>query len=204
MTGGSLYSLANLGPRPPSGLPDGTECQCDGAATETMVGTMDDLWTVDGSNIRITNRGHANRFFVLVKTDPNAKSSNSISGFLVVTTSPKTLLERSKSTRADFRIPGSLPLKTSKFWRRYGERQWCGEVYEPTHRPHERIGECGGRVQVDLKAFDIARRSVASGPSGQMQRAPVEATNYVQDREREIYTSSMQESFSLKRSLLCP
>jgi acyl-CoA dehydrogenase len=41
---------------------------------------------------RITNSGHANWFFVLAKTDPTAKASSSMTGFVVEANTPGIIL----------------------------------------------------------------------------------------------------------------
>ena len=106
----------------------------------------------------ITNGGHANWYFVLAKTDPSAKATKSMSGFIVDGDSPGI-------------IKGKKEINM-------GQR--CSDTrmitFENVEVPEENmLGKPGDGFKTAMGAFDITRPLVAAGAIGVAQRALVEA-----------------------------
>ncbi|KAG9032518.1 hypothetical protein FRB95_001354, partial [Tulasnella sp. JGI-2019a] len=64
----------------------------DVAGISTRAVKKGDKWVINGTKMWITNSGHANWFFVLAKTDPAAKPTHSMTGFVVDGNSPGIVL----------------------------------------------------------------------------------------------------------------
>jgi acyl-CoA dehydrogenase len=60
----------------------------DVAATKTRAEKKGDRWIINGQKMWITNGGKANWYFVLARTNPNAKTGQAFTGFIVDADSP--------------------------------------------------------------------------------------------------------------------
>ncbi|CAO1618401.1 unnamed protein product [Sympodiomycopsis kandeliae] len=138
----------------------------DVAAITTRAEKKGDKWVINGNKMWITNGGHANWYFVLAKTDPSAKPSKSMTGFIVDGNSPGI-------TRGKKEI-------------NMGQR--CSDTrmitFEDVEVPEENVlGKPGDGFKTAMGAFDITRPLVAAGAIGVAQRALVEAAKYAQERK---------------------
>ncbi|CAO1627959.1 unnamed protein product [Parajaminaea phylloscopi] len=138
----------------------------DVAGISTRAEKKGDKWILNGSKMWITNGGHANWYFVLAKTDPNAKATSSMSGFIVDGDSPGI-------------VKGKKEINL-------GQR--CSDTrmitFENVEVPEENmLGKPGDGFKTAMGAFDITRPLVAAGAVGVAQRALVEAAKYAQERK---------------------
>lgn len=136
----------------------------DVAAIRTTAVRKGDVYVLNGGKMWITNAGHANWFFVLAKTDPDA-GHRGMTGFIVDADSPGLSVgkkewnmgQRASDTRAvsfeDVEVPA-----------------------------HNRLGEEGEGFKIAMKAFDITRPLVASGAVGLARAAYEHAVEYAQQR----------------------
>ncbi|KAJ1032550.1 hypothetical protein NDA16_000573 [Ustilago loliicola] len=138
----------------------------DVANIATKAEKQGDKWVINGSKMWITNGGKANWYFVLAKTDPNAKAAKSMSGFVV-----------------DANTPG---IHIGKKEINMGQR--CSDTRQITFEnvvvPEENVlGKPGDGFKIAMSAFDITRPLVAAGAVGVAQRALFEAAKYAQERK---------------------
>ncbi|PWZ01095.1 acyl-CoA dehydrogenase NM domain-like protein [Testicularia cyperi] len=138
----------------------------DVANIATKAEKQGDKWVINGSKMWITNGGKANWYFVLAKTDPNAKAAKSMTGFVV-----------------DADTPG---IHVGKKEINMGQR--CSDTRQITFEnvvvPEENVlGKPSDGFKTAMGAFDITRPLVAAGAVGLAQRALHEAATYAQDRK---------------------
>ncbi|KAG8877139.1 hypothetical protein FRB98_006856 [Tulasnella sp. 332] len=138
----------------------------DVASITTRAEKKGDKWVINGTKMWITNSGYANWFFVLAKTDPGAKPTHSMTGFVVDGNSPGIILGKKEINM--------------------GQR--CSDTrmvtFENVEVPEENVlGKPGDGFKIAMKAFDITRPLVASGAVGLAQRALEEAMKYAQERK---------------------
>lgn len=138
----------------------------DVAGISTRAEKKGDKWVLNGNKMWITNGGHANWYFVLAKTDPSAKPTKAMTGFIV-----------------DGDSPGIVKGKKEK---NMGQR--CSDTrmitFENVEVPEENVlGKPGDGFKTAMGAFDITRPLVAAGAIGVAQRALVEAVKYAQERK---------------------
>lgn len=138
----------------------------DVANIQTRAEKRGDKWVINGTKMWITNGGHANWFFVLAKTDPAAKPSRSLTGFIV-----------------DGDAPGVIRGK-----KEINMGQRCSDTrmitFEEVEVPEENVlGKPGDGFKIAMGAFDITRPLVASGAVGLAQRALHEAAIYAKERK---------------------
>lgn len=138
----------------------------DVAGISTRAEKKGDKWVLNGSKMWITNGGHANWYFVLAKTDPSAKATKSMTGFIVDGDSPGI-------------VKGKKEINM-------GQR--CSDTrmitFEDVEVPEENVlGKPGDGFKTAMGAFDITRPLVAAGATGVAQRALVEAVKYAQERK---------------------
>jgi len=138
----------------------------DVAGIQTKAVKKGDKWILNGQKMWITNSGYANWFFVLAKTDPNAKAGKAFTGFIVEAT-----------------------------WRgvSVGRKEWnmgqrCsdtrGITFEDVEVPDEnRLGEVGSGFKLAMGAFDRTRPPVAAGAVGVARRAFDESLKYATERK---------------------
>ncbi|GAA5918473.1 hypothetical protein JCM1841_003985 [Sporobolomyces salmonicolor] len=138
----------------------------DVAAIKTKATLEGDSFRIDGQKCWITNGGVADWYFVLAKTDPDAKPHKALSGFIV-----------------DRNTPGiSVESKLINMGQRCSDTRIIN--FENVVVPKENIlGKPGDGFKIAMGAFDITRPLVASGAVGLAQRALVEATKYAHDRK---------------------
>ncbi|EPQ31591.1 uncharacterized protein PFL1_00924 [Pseudozyma flocculosa PF-1] len=138
----------------------------DVAGIATKAEKQGDKWVINGTKMWITNGGKANWYFVLAKTDPNAKAAKSMTGFVV-----------------DADTPG---IHIGKKEINMGQR--CSDTRQITFEnvvvPEENVlGKPGDGFKTAMGAFDITRPLVAAGAVGLAQRALYEAATYAQERK---------------------
>ncbi|GAA5861288.1 hypothetical protein JCM1840_005317 [Sporobolomyces johnsonii] len=138
----------------------------DVAAIKTKAILQGDSYRLDGQKCWITNGGVADWYFVLAKTDPDAKPHKSLSGFIV-----------------DRNTPGiSVESKLVNMGQRCSDTRIIN--FENVVVPKENmLGKPGDGFKIAMGAFDITRPLVASGAVGLAQRALVEATKYAHERK---------------------
>ncbi|KAG8936550.1 hypothetical protein FRC03_000080 [Tulasnella sp. 419] len=138
----------------------------DVAGIKTRAEKRGDKWVINGSKMWITNSGHANWFFVLAKTDPSAKPSSSMTGFVVEANTPGIIVGK----------------KEINMGQRCSDTRMV--MFEDVEVPEENVlGKPGDGFKIAMKAFDITRPLVASAAVGLSQRALEEATKYAQERK---------------------
>lgn len=136
----------------------------DVAAIRTTAVRKGDVYVLNGGKMWITNAGHANWFFVLAKTDPDA-GHRGMTGFIVDADSPGLSVgkkewnmgQRASDTRAVSFEDVEVPVRN-------------------------RLGEEGEGFKIAMKAFDITRPLVASGAVGLARAAYEHAVEYAQQR----------------------
>ncbi|GAA5889136.1 hypothetical protein JCM5296_007175 [Sporobolomyces johnsonii] len=138
----------------------------DVAAIKTKAILQGDSYRLDGQKCWITNGGVADWYFVLAKTDPDAKPHKSLAGFIV-----------------DRNTPGiSVESKLVNMGQRCSDTRIIN--FENVVVPKENmLGKPGDGFKIAMGAFDITRPLVASGAVGLAQRALVEATKYAHERK---------------------
>ncbi|XP_028408338.1 medium-chain specific acyl-CoA dehydrogenase, mitochondrial-like [Dendronephthya gigantea] len=138
----------------------------DVAGIKTKAEKKGDHYVLNGQKMWITNGGHANWYFVLAKTDPNAKAGQAFSGFIV-----------------DRDTPGvSVGRKEWNMGQRASDTR--GVNFEDVLVPKENLlGAEGYGFKIAMGAFDRTRPPVASGAVGLAQRAFDEATRYALERK---------------------
>ncbi|GAA95233.1 uncharacterized protein L969DRAFT_45001 [Mixia osmundae IAM 14324] len=138
----------------------------DVANISTKAEKRGDKWVLNGTKMWITNGGHANWYFVLAKSDPNAKPHKSMTGFVVDASTPGIIIGKKEINM--------------------GQR--CSDTrmitFEDVEVPMENVlGKEGEGFKVAMAAFDITRPLVAAGATGLAQRALWEAARYAQTRK---------------------
>ena len=138
----------------------------DVAGISTKAEKQGDKWVINGTKMWITNGGKANWYFVLAKTDPNAKAAQSMTGFVVDADSPGIHVGKKEINM--------------------GQR--CSDTRQITFEnvvvPEENVlGKPGDGFKTAMGAFDITRPLVAAGAVGLAQRALYEAAVYAQERK---------------------
>ena len=137
----------------------------DVAAGRTTAVRQGDKYILNGEKMWITNCGHANWYFVLAKTDPNA-GHRGMTGFIV-----------------DGDAPGITPGR--KEWN-MGQRasDTRGVKFDNVEVPVEnRLGDEGYGFKIAMKAFDKTRPLVASGSVGLARAAYEHAVEYAKERQ---------------------
>ncbi|EDQ86245.1 uncharacterized protein MONBRDRAFT_38510 [Monosiga brevicollis MX1] len=138
----------------------------DVAGIKTTAVKKGDDYVLNGNKMWITNAGHANWFFVLAKTDPNAKASKAFTGFIVDGDSAGLTRGR----------------KEINMGQRASDTR--GVTFEDVVVPAaNRLGAEGDGFKIAMGAFDRTRPPVAAGAVGLAQRALDEATAYAKDRK---------------------
>lgn len=138
----------------------------DVAGIKTRAVKKGDKWVLNGQKMWITNCGHANWFFVLAVTDPQAKAGNRMTGFIVDANTPGVTKGR----------------KEINMGQRCSDTR--GVTFEDVVVPDEnRIGDVGYGFKLAMGAFDRTRPPVAAGAVGLAQRAHDEALKYAMQRK---------------------
>ncbi|MAS43810.1 MAG: acyl-CoA dehydrogenase [Rhodobacteraceae bacterium] len=138
----------------------------DVAGAKTTARKVGNSYVLNGSKMWITNFEHANWFFVLAKTDPDAKSGKAFSGFIVDGDSPGLTRGRKEINM------GQRCSSTG------------GITFEDVEVPAENLlGSEGDGFRIAMGAFDRTRPPVAAGAVGLAQRALDEARNYALERK---------------------
>ncbi|KAF9967681.1 hypothetical protein BGZ70_008659 [Mortierella alpina] len=138
----------------------------DVAGLQTKAVKKGDKWVINGQKMWITNGGKANWFFVLAKTDANARTGSAFTGFIVDGNSKGIIVGR----------------KEQNMGQRASDTR--GITFEDVEVPEENVlGAVGQGFKIAMGAFDITRPLVAAGAVGLARRAMVEATRYAVDRK---------------------
>ncbi|PJZ83590.1 acyl-CoA dehydrogenase family protein [Leptospira harrisiae] len=136
----------------------------DVAGIRTTAKRVGDEYIINGSKMWITNAGHADWFFVLAKTDPNA-GHKGMTGFIV-----------------DAKSPGIIVGKKEK---NMGQRcsDTRGVTFEDVKVPKENmIGKEGEGFKIAMGAFDQTRPAVAIGAVGVARSALDHSIRYANTR----------------------
>ncbi|MDF3821424.1 acyl-CoA dehydrogenase family protein [Leptospira sp. 96542] len=136
----------------------------DVAGIRTTAKRVGDEYIINGSKMWITNAGHADWFFVLAKTDPNA-GHKGMTGFIV-----------------DAKSPGIIVGKKEK---NMGQRcsDTRGVTFEDLKVPKENmIGKEGEGFKIAMGAFDKTRPAVAIGAVGVAKAAMDHSIRYANTR----------------------
>ncbi|KAJ3238691.1 hypothetical protein HDU78_003372 [Chytriomyces hyalinus] len=138
----------------------------DVAGIATKAEKKGNSWVLNGQKMWITNGGKANWYFVLAKTDANAKPGKAFTGFIV-----------------DGNSAGiSVGKKEINMGQRCSDTR--GISFEDVVVSDEnRIGDVGKGFQLAMGAFDITRPLVASAAVGLARRAYDEALKYALERK---------------------
>jgi acyl-CoA dehydrogenase len=138
----------------------------DVAGAKTTAVKKGDKWVINGSKMWITNGGFADWYFVLAKTDPNAKAGSAFTGFIV-----------------DAKTPGiTIGRKEVNIGQRCSDTR--GITFEDVAVPDENVlGSPGYGFKIAMQAFDITRPPVAVGAVGIARRAFDEARKYAMERK---------------------
>ena len=138
----------------------------DVAGMSTTAVKKGDEWVINGSKMWITNGGVANWYFVLAKTDPNAKTGAGFTGFIVDADTPGITRGR----------------KEVNLGQRCSDTR--GITFEDVVVPDvNRLGAEGVGFKIAMGAFDHTRPPVASGAVGLARRAMDEAIQYATERK---------------------
>ncbi|ORY00852.1 acyl-CoA dehydrogenase NM domain-like protein [Basidiobolus meristosporus CBS 931.73] len=138
----------------------------DVASIQTKAEKKGDKWILNGQKMWITNGGKANWYFVLAKTDSNAKAGGAFTGFIVDADSPGITVGR----------------KEINMGQRASDTR--GITFEDVEVSDEnRLGAVGKGFQIAMGAFDITRPLVAAGAVGLARRALDEALRYSTERK---------------------
>ena len=137
----------------------------DVAGARTHAVRKGDEWVINGSKMWITNGGVADWFFVLAKTDPDAKAGSAFTGFVVDANTPGVTVGR----------------KEINMGQRCSDTR--GITFEDVVVPAANvIGEEGIGFKLAMRAFDYTRPPVAIGAVGLARRALDEAIAYAKER----------------------
>ncbi|KAG0234526.1 hypothetical protein BGW41_001125 [Actinomortierella wolfii] len=138
----------------------------DVAGIQTKAVKKGDKWVINGQKMWITNGGKANWYFVLAKTDANARAGQAFTGFIVDANSKGITVGR----------------KEQNMGQRASDTR--GITFEDVEVPAENVlGAPGYGFKIAMGAFDITRPLVAAGAVGLARRAMDEATKYALDRK---------------------
>lgn len=138
----------------------------DVAGAKTTAVKKGDKWVINGSKMWITNGGVAKWYFVLAKTDANAKAGSAFTGFIVDADSPGITVGR----------------KEINMGQRCSDTR--GITFEDVEVPEENVlGAPGYGFKIAMQAFDITRPAVAIGAVGLARRAFDEARKYSLERK---------------------
>jgi len=138
----------------------------DVAAARTTATRKGDAWEITGEKMWITNGGVADWYFVLAKTDPDARPGSAFTGFIVDADSPGITVGK-------------------KEWN-MGQRasDTRGITFESVMVPDaNRLGDVGYGFKIAMKAFDKTRPVVASAAVGLSRRAMEESIKYATERK---------------------
>jgi len=156
-----------------------TEAPCQAAYCVTEPGAGSDVagakttavkkgndWVINGNKMWITNGGVADWYFVLAKTDPDARAGSAFSGFIVDADTEGIQVGRKELNMG----------------------QKCSDTrgisFENVVVPAENmIGTEGIGFKLAMRAFDYTRPPVAIGAVGLARRAMDEAFKYAQERQ---------------------
>nr|CCA27878.1 mediumchain specific acylCoA dehydrogenase putative [Albugo laibachii Nc14] len=138
----------------------------DVAALRTSAVKKGDKWVINGTKMWITNGSVADWYFVLAKTDANAKARKAFSGFIVDANSPGITVGRKEINM--------------------GQR--CSDTrsitFEEVAVPEANLlGQPGDGFRIAMQAFDITRPPVAIISVGLARRAFEEAQKYSMERK---------------------
>ncbi|CAG8474342.1 9062_t:CDS:2 [Racocetra persica] len=137
----------------------------DVAGISTRAEKKGDKWVINGQKMWITNGGKANWYFVLARTDPNAKPGSAFTGFIVDANTPGITVGR----------------KEINMGQRASDTR--GISFENVVVPEENvIGTAGKGFKIAMAAFDITRPLIAAAAVGLARRALEEATRYSLER----------------------
>ncbi|KAF1336169.1 Medium-chain specific acyl-coa dehydrogenase, mitochondrial precursor, partial [Globisporangium splendens] len=138
----------------------------DVAGAKTTAVKKGDKWVINGSKMWITNGSVAKWYFVLAKTDANAKAGSAFTGFIVDADSPGITVGR----------------KEINVGQRCSDTR--GITFEDVEVPEENVlGAPGYGFKIAMQAFDITRPPVAIGAVGLARRAFDEARKYALERK---------------------
>ncbi|HCP46192.1 MAG TPA: acyl-CoA dehydrogenase [Deltaproteobacteria bacterium] len=138
----------------------------DVAAARTTATKKGDAWEISGEKMWITNGGVANWYFVLAKTDSDARPGSAFTGFIVDADSPGITVGK-------------------KEWN-MGQRasDTRSITFESVMVPDaNRLGDVGYGFKIAMKAFDKTRPVVASAAVGLSRRAMEESIKYATERK---------------------
>ncbi|GAA5949805.1 hypothetical protein JCM3765_007697 [Sporobolomyces pararoseus] len=125
-----------------------------------------DKYVLNGTKCWITNGGVADWYFVLAKTEMDAKPHKSLTGFILDRNTPGITIEK----------------KLINMGQRCSDTRIIN--FENVVIPKENVlGKPGDGFKIAMGAFDITRPLVASGAVGLAQRCLTEATKYAHDRK---------------------
>jgi len=138
----------------------------DVAGMATTAVRKGDEWVLNGQKMWITNGGVADWFFVLAKTDPNAKTGAGFTGFIVDGDTPGITRGR----------------KEINMGQRCSDTR--GITFDNVVVPDaNRLGAEGVGFKIAMGAFDHTRPPVAAGAVGLARRAMDEAIGYASERK---------------------
>jgi acyl-CoA dehydrogenase len=138
----------------------------DVAGAKTTAVKKGDKWVINGSKMWITNGSVAKWYFVLAKTDADAKAGSAFTGFIVDADSPGITVGR----------------KEINIGQRCSDTR--GITFEDVEVPEENVlGAPGYGFKIAMQAFDITRPPVAIGAVGLARRAFDEARKYALERK---------------------
>jgi len=140
----------------------------DVAGVKTRAEKKGDKYVINGQKMWITNAGHANWYFVLARTnsDAKAKQTEAFTGFIVERDTPGITVGR----------------KEINMGQRASDTR--GITFEDVVVPAKNvIGKEGLGFRIAMGAFDFTRPPVACGAVGLAQRCLDEATRYAFERK---------------------
>jgi acyl-CoA dehydrogenase len=138
----------------------------DVAGAKTNAVKKGNDWVINGQKMWITNAGHANWYFVLAKTDPNASTGKAFTAFIV-----------DRDTKGL-----SVGRKEINMGQRASDTR--GVTFEDVIvSDANRLGTVGQGFKIAMAAFDITRPLVGAGAVGVGRRALDEATKYSLERK---------------------
>jgi acyl-CoA dehydrogenase len=138
----------------------------DVAGIRTRAEKQGDKWVLNGQKMWITNGGVANWYFVLAKTDQQARPGKAFTGFIVEADTPGIVIGKKEQNM--------------------GQR--CSDTraitFENVVVPEANvIGTVGDGFKLAMGAFEKTRPPVASGATGVSARALHEAIKYAKERK---------------------
>merc|ERR1711879_914251 len=136
----------------------------DVAGIKTTAVKEGDMWKINGNKMWITNGGVANWYYVLARTDPDAKAGKAFSSFVV-----------------DANTLGIEPgRKEINMGQRASDTRGISftDVLVPESNM---LGRPGDGFKITMGAFDLTRPLVGAGAVGLARRCLDEATKYSQE-----------------------